>query len=853
MTKAFLSCIVFMLMITLAAADPSIVTQPPANTFVMRADLAGKHPRLYFTQADIPLIKQRALGPCKWFYDHSKQNFGGYKGKPADPPGTWKDYLFGFWGQFAMCMYYLVEGDTGYASTARDWALFYARRSDWLADDLIPMDITSGMALTYDILYDYLTASQRAELRTALKRSIDTIMPAFFIGNYWTEDFDNNHMHNRIHGLAHAAFALYGDDPNINVQAAADLATGCYQQVARWLADDGSTHEGPGYWDYGYHWVARTAGLLQHVTGIDPVAGKPHFTTDHLYRLYMSTPGWNNTFAIGDAGEGPPDNVDSWTPSIARSSDAAADSVFRRLMHDQPGSFYQHTIWQLLWYNDTLQPKPYTSLPLYRFWPDLEMFSIRGSWADTATAFVFKCGPPGGNRLQQLRGTGYANVAHDHPDQNHFLLFANGRMLAQDDGYPTVAKLTRSHNTIVVDTQGQRRDGEGWYQPFSYDSVGHLDDIMLSGPSAVAAGNATKLYWGITRFVRHIAFVEGSYVISIDDLIGSGAGAHLFDWRLHKAGTWSSGQPGQFFVADSNNMRLEIRFLEPAAASLQTAFLPAELTAQPCLSAKVTAASTRITAVLTPQHNGQPALTSSMLSATGAAAVQVQGNGFTDVFAMRTGASAFVAGDIASDASNILVRRQNSSPVTAVMTRGTFLSISGKAILRSLSAENLSWRNAPGQVTVEGEPAYKASGGADTIAIGGLTTGRSYSLTINGTAAGAAQGDAGGVARVSVNLAARSVIVLSDNSGVGNSPMMRGDTFMFRVHIARKGLALSVSGSQDMHRVDIIATNGSIIASRKGRGAQTYLFPRSTIRTGYYLIKVVSAGKTILRPVVVEY
>ena len=32
----------------------SIVTQPPLNTFVMRSDLAGRHPRLYFTQPISP-------------------------------------------------------------------------------------------------------------------------------------------------------------------------------------------------------------------------------------------------------------------------------------------------------------------------------------------------------------------------------------------------------------------------------------------------------------------------------------------------------------------------------------------------------------------------------------------------------------------------------------------------------------------------------------------------------------------------------------------------------------------------------------------------------------------------------
>lgn len=549
----------------------SIVVQPPLNTFQMRSALTGAHPRLYFTSADTTAIRQRAQGPCKWFYQKAKSDFGGYtRQRTPDAPGTWKDYLFGFWGQFSMCMFYLVERDTVYANTARSWALYYARRSDWLADDLIPMDITSGMALTYDILYSYLSASERAELRSGLKRSIDTIMPRFFVDQYWTNDYQNNHMHNRIHGLAHAAFAIYGDDPATNVQAAADLALGCFKQVVNWLPDDGSTHEGPGYWDYGYHWVAGTAELVKFVTGADPTAGKPHFSADYLYRLYMTTPGWSNTFAIGDAEEGAPSNADAWLPAIKRTQDAAADSVIRRLMLEQSGGFYQLSMWSVLWNDTALAPKPYTSLPLYRFWPDLEMFSIRSSWADTATAFVFKCGPPGGNHMQQLRGTHYANVAHDHPDQNHFLFFSNGRMLAQDDGYPQQAKLTRSHNTIVVDTVGQMNDGEGWYQPFDYALCGHLDDVMLSGSSACAAGNASKLYTNATKFVRHIAFVEGGYVISIDDL--AAAALRTFDWRLHKAGSWNNGQAGEFFVDDSANMRLQIRILEPAATGLQSSF-----------------------------------------------------------------------------------------------------------------------------------------------------------------------------------------------------------------------------------------------------------------------------------------
>lgn len=762
------------MMITLAllafAAGQSIVVQPPLNTFVMRSDLAGTHPRLYFTQADIPTIKQRALGPCSWFYKKAKSDFGGYVSqRTPDPPGTWKDYLFGFWGQFSMCMFYLVEGDTAYANAARSWALFYAGRSDWLADDLIPMDITSGMALTYDILYGYLSPTDRATLRTALKRSIDTIQPRFAVGQYWTEDFQNNHMHNRIHGLAHASFAMYGDDPAINVQTAADLAVGCFTKVTQWLPDDGSTHEGAGYWDYGYPWVARDAAVIAHVTGVDLTAGKPHFTNDYLYRLYMNTPGWSNMFNIGDADEGQPSNAEAWLPGIGRTQDAQADSVIRRLMKEQSGGFYQQTMWGMLWYPDTLQPQSYATLPLYRFWPDLEMFSIRGSWADTATAFVFKCGPPGGNHMQQLRNGNYVNVAHDHPDQNHFLLFSGGRMLAQDDGYPTDNKLTRSHNTIVIDTLGQTNEGGEWYQPFDYSLCGHLADVMLSGSSACAAGDASKLYVNASKFVRHIAFVEGGYVISIDDLKGTGTAAHAFNWRLHKTGTWSNGQAGEFIVTDSSNMRLDIRFLEPPASSLQSAFLPVDplvATSHPCLSVTTRASSTHFTAVVVPQHNNQPALSSSLLAATGGTAVQVQNGATTDMFAMRSDSGTLTVGNIQSDATNLLVRTQNASTSFAMITRGTVVSIAGTALVRSAISANLSWRNGAQAVTIEAEPSYNTGGGTDTIVAGGLIAGSQYTATVDSAAPIVETAAADGTVRVPVNLVKRLVITLTKGAGV---------------------------------------------------------------------------------------
>ena len=181
-----------------------------------------------------------------------------------------------------MNMMYLVEKNASYADTAIDWALTYARRDDWLADDLIPMDITTGMALTYDILYDRLTEAERSELRMALFRVLEFMHDEFCVEEYWTQDYQNNHMHNRIHGYAHAALAILGDDPeNTPAQRHADLAYACFLGLLPWLPEDGSNHEGPGYWSYGHHWLVRIAALFRHATGQDDTAGHGHFENDH--------------------------------------------------------------------------------------------------------------------------------------------------------------------------------------------------------------------------------------------------------------------------------------------------------------------------------------------------------------------------------------------------------------------------------------------------------------------------------------------------------------------------------------------------------------------------------------------
>jgi len=759
---AFAAVLTWISVAAQAAETPAVSTQPARGTFKMRGELVGQHPRLFFTAADIPELRRRAAGPSRFFADRSRECYGMYIGREMpDVPQGWKRYLYGFWALFAMDMMYVAAGDEAAGATARQWAMKISKSDWWVKDDLSRMDTLTGLAVTYDIQYDRFSEAQRKQLRDAIHRGLVFIGKRTFAPSYWTRDYQNNHMHNRIQGLATAALAIYGDDPALDVQPQADLAIQQIYNVLKWLPEDGSQHEGPGYWTFGHHWVARMVHLAEHVTGEKLSGRNPHMAAAHLYRIYMTAPGWGATLNIADSGAGPMDNVTAIVRGVAEARDPYGAAVVKMLIAKRPESFYRHTPWGLLWHDPAVKPRPISEMPLWRFWGDLEMFSIRSGWDDDAIAFVFKCGPVGGHKMQSLRsqgGAGWVNVAHDHPDQNHFLLFAHGRMLAADDGYPKKQKLTRNHNTIIIDGKGQPREGGMWQQPFDYGLSGTLDDVFLAHNTAFAAGNASKLYDGASRFIRYAAFVDGRYVVLLDDLLGAGEEPHEFQWRLHNRGEWVKHAPGHFSVAEAG-VSLGIRFLHDGAEQMTTEIAPAEAPAQPALAATQTGRKARFLAVLTPRKQGAPEPRIRRLDAGDAAAVQVEGDG-TDVIIIAAAPAPLVAGRVTGAGAAAIVCSDAGRVRSAMLVRGDRLAVDDKPVITCSAPANLAWRRNGDEIVVEVTAPYKAAGGEATIRIGHLRPKVTYKGYVNGDEIGNIVADDRGVVRRTIDLTDRTTIRL---------------------------------------------------------------------------------------------
>lgn len=744
----------------------AIVEAPPAGTFELRADLHGVHPRLHFTAAEVAAIRAKGKGEGKFFVDRMKAAFGGYVGGNVNVDAAWKDYLYGLWGQLSMALLWIVEEDSVYADTAKSWALHYARQSGWPAqtDDLIVQEAVTGMAMTYDILYDELTETEREDIRAKLKSILDAQYDRFFEGSYWTNDFQNNHMHNRISGLGHASIAILGDDPAIDVQKHADLAYHAQQRVRDWAPPDGSTHEGPGYWGYGYHWVTRIQQLFEHTTGVVPPV-EAHDRNYAYYPVYMLAPGMLNNYGVADTGGyGAMANLEAVLPAISKLQDERLHGFLKDQMDRSSDAFYQQVGWGLIWYEPSVGVQDYESLPRSRVWEDLDAISVRTGWKENDLGVLFICGPPGGHHMQQKKVDGetdYINVAHDHPDQNHFMIWAHGKMLTDDDGYPKSpdTKLTASHNTVLIDGEGGPEEGTGWYQPFPYDQTAFMQDVAISDTTAYAGGNASRLYTHGERFIRHFLLVEGSYVLIIDDLKGEGAASHSFDWRLHKDGDWTEVSDTEFSVADGD-AGLHVRFLAPAAGDSSSSLFGASGTAKPGLSVQTTASETQYLAVLTPQLGGQPSVSAERLDAAGGWAIQCAVAGKTDVFAAAAGAEPVSAGDVQGEAAAVFVRRDAGAVELALVARGQSIEVGGETLLRSDAAANMAWRPTAAGGQLEIEPPYKSSPVQPSVQVGRLVAESDYCVTIDGYGAGKTTTDGDGVAAVEVDVANRRMIVL---------------------------------------------------------------------------------------------
>ena len=196
---------------------------------------------------------------------------------------------------------YRVTGDSVFLERVRQEMRNVAGFSDWHPQHYLDVaEMTAGMAIAYDWLFDDLTPGDRATVVGAIvDKGIAQARhghPTFKSRNNWNQVC--------IGGMALGALAVAEEQASL----CADLLAAARRDVPIGLdayRPDGVYPEGPGYWDYGTCYSVLLIAALRSAKGTDwGMLGAPGFRRSAEFYAHAIGPS-GKAFDFADGAEGP--------------------------------------------------------------------------------------------------------------------------------------------------------------------------------------------------------------------------------------------------------------------------------------------------------------------------------------------------------------------------------------------------------------------------------------------------------------------------------------------------------------------------------------------------------------------
>ena len=569
----------------------------------LRPELRGRHPRLFFTADELDLWRERAHTTHRELWQEASQHVRALELEPPPPgspmldrssveqrPGDLSQYEIAYI-LAEVSFAYAIERDPRYLDAAKRWLMTVIRYDPWGYTfrtpnvDLPPAHLLYAVALAYDLLYNDLTGPEREAVRAKLARQARLMYDYFRYRPRKRYSYSQNHTFIPMAGLAIAALALMGEEPE--AEGWARLARAVYDRVRTTFGVDGYYYEGFHYFVFSLHWIIRYLDAWEHATGEDLY---PQWRAKLLplkyYVAHSILPDGRGIFDFGDAGRGAAERNATQRERLnsgyevfyriaAKYKDAESQAVAEWLRRDLRTRTWE-PYWAFYSYDPSVRPAAIESLPLAYYFRDSGVVFWRSSWRADAVAFAFKCGPPEGHHVAELLPRlpdWRLNTGHAHPDAGSFIIYAHGRYLTGDTGY-TGVKLTSDHNTVLVDGRGQANDGR--HEVFKDVPYDRLDQIRIVevwatpeyfyARGSVAAAYSPEL--GLARFDRHLLYVAPDYFIVWDEL--EAHDPHVFTWLLNAEQRIVEESPAVHLLINKDAALLVQRLL-PAKAEVQIA------------------------------------------------------------------------------------------------------------------------------------------------------------------------------------------------------------------------------------------------------------------------------------------
>ena len=507
-------------------------------------ELAGVHPRVYFTDAELAALRLKVHGSDKAEWQRVLTNIRALKVPPPPPPAEQRRAQ----NEVAMgiaeaAFAYKMEGDPKYLKAAKVYMDAAVSYDVWGYSfnkpntDLAAGHLLYGLGVGYDLLYNDLTPAERDRYRAKLATQ------GHLMYVYWktkpgrTIAYSQNHTFIPMAGLGIAAYAVYGEVPEAAEWA--KEARAIYDRVLETYSHDGYYYEGYEYWIFATPWIVHYLDAQKHVTGED-LFDRPGLRNMYLYAAHSLLPGGQSMFDFGDVYDGPitrakkgedyershPDghfltNYNVLYDLATEFHDPQTEGVADWMKNDLKQANAEEW-WSVVWRDNHLASTPITKLSPWHRFEDADVAFWRSDWSAKATAVAFKCGPPEGHETTALVAKypdWHLEDGHVHPDVNSFILFAHGKYLTGDSGYAGTPK-TVEHNTLLVDGHGQGAEGthDVWGGiPYAQLNRARLTSVRADANGFEFTGEGAPVYAksvGLTKYQRTLRYTAGRLTVT---------------------------------------------------------------------------------------------------------------------------------------------------------------------------------------------------------------------------------------------------------------------------------------------------------------------------------------------------
>ncbi|MFH0964597.1 MAG: hypothetical protein V2A58_11385 [Planctomycetota bacterium] len=501
--------------------------RPPRRHVHLKASLAGKHPRLYFTSREELRRRATEVSPDRWkhFRRFAEARMEEIR-KGAKPESA--DAL-------PLALYYLVTGEKSYYEAAfhglcdllthgmpgpEQGKMMY-RGYEWTE----PGTLVEVASVFYDWCHEEMGEHWRALVRESIARVMRWWMPYI---RFNTLEWPGNpgglgHSAYNYHGLGLAGLAFHGEAPE--AQEWLDWAVRHFEIARARMAADGS--KGIFVHEHCYQAVFHFAAALDHATGTNLLRGWRFFDNHPAHRIARET------VSMEYAGENHREyspNFIAWEALAALTGNPKAQWLAERymtkaLLPGRVGSKHGKNsplvafLWRFLLHDPSVRAEAdFERMPLDRCDRDTGIVTLRSAWLREDEAIVtFLSGTEKGRVVHALE---HRVSAADYPAANSVTLSAYGEGLVT---YPMgcYRQHTADHNTLTVEGKGQIQEGTVFGCRASPSQLGKIVGFHSGRAIAFAAGEAAQCYEsdvGVKRFTRNVIHIKPHVVLVFDEV-----------------------------------------------------------------------------------------------------------------------------------------------------------------------------------------------------------------------------------------------------------------------------------------------------------------------------------------------